>query len=548
VEHGVWILAAMAALTLLAARLLQMVRQEREREEHFRSLVQHSSDLITLVGPDGMVRYFSPSVTRMLGYQPDELTGTPLTSLVHPDDVPATLAALRSFENGRPVESRLRHARGGWRHVESTFSHRDGLVVLNTRDVSERKELERQLTHQAFHDALTGLANRTLFADRAEHAIAGHRRDLAGVGVLYLDLDDFKTVNDTLGHAAGDELLIAAAKRLTTLSRPGDTVARLGGDEFALLVPGVGRPELEVVAQRISGAFAQPFVLAGQEVVIRASVGLALADEAIGTAADLLRSADLAMYREKNRGKGRGGDELDAELRRALEKGEFVLHYQPIVTLADGRVTGVEALVRWLHPVRGIMLPETFLAAAGQAGLLPVLGRSVLRAACQQLRAWGRPDGVALHINLSPEELRDPALPTVVTDALDAAGLVPADLVLEIGERSLDDADLLAELRAQGVRLAVDGFGSSLTQLRRCPVDVLKVDPLLVDGVADRADTLSLARAVMELGRTLRVSVVAKGVEREADARALRAAGWQLGQGFVLGPPQPAALLQRRFW
>lgn len=545
-EQGVLVLAALAVLVLLTGRLLRSVRQGQEREEHFRSLVQQSSDLITLVGLDGRIRYASPSVTRLLGYEPDQLVDAQLSALVHPDDMSGARAAFEGHDDGRPVESRLRHAGGGWRHVESTFSRRDGLIVLNTRDIGERKELERQLTHRAFHDALTGLANRTLFADRAEHAIAGHRRDRAGVGVLYLDLDDFKTVNDQFGHAAGDDLLVTAAKRLSTLSRPGDTVARLGGDEFALLVPGVGRAELEVVATRILRAFAQPFALGGHEVVVGASVGLALADEDVGDATDLLRRADLAMYREKRGSKAREAAQFGVELRRALEQGELTLHYQPIVDLADRRVAGVEALLRWRHPVRGLVLPGEFLATAGETGLLPLIGRSVLRAACRQLAAWGPPGGIALHVNLSAEELRDPGLPATVADALTDAGLAPSDLVLEIDERSLDDADRLADLRATGVRVAVDGFGTSLTQLRRCPVDVLKVDPLLVEGVADRADTLSLARAILELGRTLRVAIVAKGVEREADVRALRAAGWALGQGLVLGPPQPASLLQPR--
>ncbi len=571
-------LCAFTVLLLITARLLLAVRENRvllqelrDREEHFRSLVQHSSDLITLVGSDGMVRYQSPSVTRVLGYAPDELVGAPVSAFLHPDDAESTLAALRDQDvcaTGKPIEARVRHARGGWRHVESTLTHGDGGalsgLVITTRDVSERKELERQLSHQAFHDGLTGLANRALFVNRAEHALASHQRDRGGVGILYVDLDNFKRVNDALGHSAGDELLTAVADRLSALSRPGDTVARLGGDEFALLIPGVRQTELTPVAGRIAEAFAKPFTVLGREVSVGASIGLASADGAVANATDLLRNADLAMYQAKRRGKGRwepfehamraeavSRQELEEELRTALDADEFVVHYQPIVTLGDGRVTGVEALLRWQHRVHGLLTPVSFLSVAEDADLLPALGGRVLETACKQVEAWRAEMpgclGLVAHVNLSARQLADPALPTAVADTL-AASSLPADgLVLEVPEGALSEGVTGMAARL-GVRLAINDFGaggSSLAQLKRHRVDMIKVDRFFMSELGQDAEAAGFVRAILELGRTLGVDAVATGVQREIDARILGELGYELGQGFSLAPPQPAAEVER---
>ena len=581
--------AAFVVLVAVMSRLLFTMCENRRlltelqvREEHFRSLVHQSSDVITLVSPDGTVRYQSPAITRLLGYAPDELVGRTLVTLLHPEDVDETLAALRdpaAAGIGPTITARLRHARGGWRHVESTVTYRGsaglGGLVLTTRDVSARKNLERRLSHQAFHDALTGLANRAQFTERADEAIARHRDHRTGLGVLFVDLDDFKGVNDSLGHVVGDELLVAAAGRLSTLSRPGDTVARLGGDEFALLIPDVGAAELAVVAGRIAEAFSRPFALAGRSVIVGASIGLATADADVRCAADLLRNADLAMYRAKRRGKGRCEPferslhhealarlELEADLRRALEAMEFTVHYQPIVSLADGRIAGVEALVRWRHPSRGMVAPEAFVGVAEDTGLITAIGRRVLSQACRQVRAWQeRIPGCAhlsVSVNLSARELRDPGLDAAVTGCLATSGLAARDLILEITESALledteDTLARLARLRALGIRLAIDDFGtgwSSLAYLRRFPVDVLKVDRSFVIGVAGDPDAAALLGAILGLGRTLRLRTVAEGVECEAELRVLERLGCELGQGHHLARPEAAgeveSVLRRR--
>ena len=439
----------------------------------------------------------------------------------------------------------------------------DGRLVAGVavaEDVTERKRLEAQLEHQAFHDPLTGLANRALFRDRVGQALAVTQRSGACPTVLFLDLDDFKAVNDSLGHAEGDRLLTTVAARLLNATRGCDTVARLGGDEFAVLLGSTSdAADAVVVAERIVGAVARPVALAAREVRVGASVGVATADAGEGTD-ELLRNADLAMYRAKARGKGtyevfaaalyeemNDRAALEADLHRALERQQFRLEYQPIVELDSARVVGLEALVRWDHPERGGVPPVRFIGVAEATGVILPLGRWVLEEACRQTAAWrdrGAND-LYVSVNISSCQLRHAQFGADVARALAASGLPAHALLLEITESVImedTEANLarLAELKALGVRLAIDDFGigySSLSYLQRFPVDVLKIDKSFVDGVHDREGDEALARTIVALGRSLSLCTVAEGVEHAAQRECLRALGCTLGQGYLFARP-----------
>jgi diguanylate cyclase (GGDEF)-like protein/PAS domain S-box-containing protein len=561
-------------------------------EARFQALVHNSSDLITLVDADLAITYQTPSITRLLGYAGDELIGTQLADLTHPEDRLSLFAARAEATAGDRASAtsqlRLRHRDGTYRHVQSIHTNLLGdpdvrAVVVTTRDVTAQKELQAQLQHNAFHDALTGLANRALFADRLEHALARTDRRAAPVSVLFVDLDDFKAVNDGAGHSSGDQLLVAVAERLRKVLRPSDTVARLGGDEFAILLEDAADPtQTEAAADRVLAALSQPFPAldgAPEQVRITASVGIATGAAGQHDAAELLRHADVAMYAAKEAGKGRsavfapdmdsaiiGQLQLKAELARAVERGEFTVHYQPTVELATGRLAGVEALVRWQHPERGLVPPLDFIPLAEQTGLIVPIGRFVLREACRQMSAWHRDYAphppMTVSVNLSARELDEPGLVGSVREALEEAQLDPAHLVLEITE-SLLLVDLpttvgtLLELRALGVRLAVDDFGtgySSLSYLENLPVDILKIDKSFVDRIADLApgtrgqDDGGAQRSVMvsaisQLGHALSLQIVAEGIERPQQVSTLRGLNCQYGQGFYFARPLPADAL-----
>ncbi|MCU1612871.1 MAG: diguanylate cyclase [Frankiales bacterium] len=557
-------------------------------EARFRALVHHSSDLITLTDADLLVRYQTPSVTRLLGYGDDELTGTRLAELAHPDDRLDLLAAHDAAVSGAGTDTvsevRLRHRDGSWRYVQSVHTNLLSdpdvrTVVITTRDVTAQKELEAQLQHNAFHDGLTGLANRALFTDRLEHALARTDRVASPVAVLFVDLDDFKAVNDGSGHSAGDQLLTAVAERLRQVLRPGDTIARLGGDEFAVLIEDAAAGRADAAAGRVLAALSEPFAPPqtdpGAEVRIGASVGIALGAAGQHDATELLRHADVAMYAAKAAGKGRsaafepdmdaaiiGQLRLKAELIRALEQEEFVVHYQPTVELATGRLAGVEALVRWRHPQRGLVPPLEFIPLAEQTGLIVPLGRFVLREACRQMRDWHEryptSPPMTVSVNLSARELDEPGLVDSVRSALEDSGLDPAHLVLEITE-SLLLVDLprtvraLVELRALGLRLAVDDFGtgySSLSYLENLPVDILKIDKSFVDRIGEAAGTSAIdgegrpqpvmVSAISQLGHALDLQLVAEGIELPAQVATLRDLACQYGQGYYFARPLAA--------
>jgi diguanylate cyclase (GGDEF)-like protein/PAS domain S-box-containing protein len=550
-------------------------------EARFRALVQHSSDVLAVLDAAGTVRYISPSIERVFGHSTADVVGQSVARFIHPDDAERALAALAEVGpdpgDGIPVHLRLRRADGIWRQMEvvgtdMTAEPTVGGIVITARDVTERAALQAQLAHQAFHDPLTSLANRALFRDRVEHALERRGRSATQVAALFLDLDDFKRVNDSLGHAAGDRLLAEIAGRLRNATRGCDTVARLGGDEFAVLLEQVrSESETTIVADRIANALRAPVELDGSEMIVGASIGIALARPGEG-ADELLRNADVAMYRAKSR--GRGGHEifapemhaaimsrleLEADLRRALadpSHSEFTLEYQPIVELESGRVTGVEALVRWLHPRRGRVAPGTFIPIAEASGLIIPLGAWVLRRACAQGAAWQAARAEALGddapllgltVNLSGRQLQHPGIADEIRAALEATGLAPASLVLEITETVImsdSEASLatLGALKALGLRLAIDDFGtgySSLSYLQKFPIDVLKIDKSFVDGTGRGGSDAALARTIVALGEMLGLGCVAEGIEHESQREHLRSIGCAFGQGYLFARPMP---------
>jgi diguanylate cyclase (GGDEF)-like protein/PAS domain S-box-containing protein len=576
------VVGALLVTGLVVLRQLLTVRENlrllaehaaRQNEARFRSLVQHSSDVIIVTRADGTVRFVSPSASRVFGYDPSEMLRHTISEMLHPDDREraATFFANAAQSPGvsGPVEWRFRQTDGSWLHAEilaTNLLHDPSVkgVVLNTRDVSERRRLEEQLTHQAFHDPLTGLANRALFRDRVSHALALAQRRGSPVTVLYLDLDDFKNVNDSLGHAEGDRLLIAAAERFLACARSADTVARLGGDEFAILIEGAdGRDGLP---ERVAAAMSHPFSLSGNQVRVTVSIGVASATPG-DIADDLLRNADMAMYAAKRHGKGRAETyesrmyadirerlDLEAALRDAIERRQLTLFYQPIVNLHGGGIYGMEALLRWDHPQFGRLLPQHFVPLAEETGLIVQLGSWVLGEACRQLQVWqtAHPEyRLAISVNISGRQLQGAGLADALRQTLTSSGVDPSWVVLEITESVLmqeTDAVLerLQQLKALGVRLAIDDFGtgySSLSYLQRFPIDILKIAKPFVEEVGMGADRSALARAIVGLGDTLKLQTIAEGIERAEQRAALLELGCTLGQGHHFWPAlSPAAI------
>jgi diguanylate cyclase (GGDEF)-like protein/PAS domain S-box-containing protein len=584
VEHtdiidAICALAAQMALALESADLTEQVLQ-RKNEAQFRSLIQNTSDIILVVNHDLDVDYVTPSLRAVLGHDPSDMVGAPLLELLSPLDVPRAASLLRRARStplpsqtsarGPDDEWRLQDALGAERAFEVTCSNLldDPLVrgfVLTLHDTTERRALEEKLKHMAFHDALTQLPNRTLFLDRVEHALSRQGRHRERLAVMLIDLDDFKIVNDTRGHAAGDALLVAVTNRLREAVRPEDTCARLGGDEFAVLVEGLASDdEAEQLAERILTVLKQPFELGDEELVVHASIGLSTSDYG-EDAAELLVQADLAMYAAKDAGKG--AQELyrpslqavmqsrlskARDLQRALSEGQFVLHYQPIVHLSSGNVVGTEALVRWQHPQRGLLLPGEFIDAVEEGDLAVPLGEWVLTTAIAQAAAWQRSPsaGGAVHmsVNIAPRQLSDPGFIGIVIKALEEHGLAPGSLVLEITERTLTVQApqvvwAMEQLQRLGVGLAIDDFGTgyaALAYLRRFPVTTLKIDRSFVKGVDTLAHDHALVEAVIRLGETFRLDLVAEGIETSDQRDALIALGCERGQGFLYARALPS--------
>jgi diguanylate cyclase (GGDEF)-like protein len=439
--------------------------------------------------------------------------------------------------------------------------------ITQVQDITDRKTLEVQLEHRAFHDDLTGLPNRALFANRLKHAIARSGRDDGTVAVLFLDLDNFKVINESLGHESGDKLLVEVARRLRDCVRVEDTVARLGGDEFTILLEGV-EGERDAVAGRIAGVLRVPLVIEDHEVSVSASIGIALDDGGRSSGEDLLRKADLAMYGAKNKGKARF-DIFDAsmneaaharlkmenDLRRALEREEFRLHYQPKVNLGSGETLGFEALLRWAHPERGMVEPSNFIPVAEETGLIVRIGGWALTEACRRVREWGEtsPKGLTVSVNLSVRQFQRKELPRDVLQALEESGLPPENLILEITESvMMDDAPLtegiVRELKDLGVRLAIDDFGtgySSLAYLKRFPINYLKIDRSFVDGLGRDPESTAIVSATVGLSKNLGLNLVAEGIETADQLEKLKGLGCKVGQGFYSPGPCPGRQWRR---
>jgi diguanylate cyclase (GGDEF)-like protein/PAS domain S-box-containing protein len=569
-------IAAQVTLALGRVELARVVHAERN-EARFQSMVQYSSDLITLIGTDLRIIYQSPAVESVLGRSPDAVTGHLLSEFIHPDDLLTVQAQFTKVLTAGPrssstFEYRVSHLDGQWRTIDTVISNlleqrSIGAIVLNGRDVSDRQVLEEELNHRAFHDTLTGLANRALFLDRLTHAMARADREPDPVAVLFLDLDDFKNVNDSLGHPAGDRLLVAVAERIRAATRPGDTVARFGGDEFAVLVESGTMPEAaQVVAGRITAALAPTLRVQDSDVAVRASIGIAIGKRPHETPDDLLRDADLAMYLAKHNGKGRFEMyrpdmhveavrrlETAVGVREGLAANQFEVYYQPIVVTHTGALAGVEALVRWNHPSKGVLPPLEFIPTAEATGLIIPLGRQVLRDATHQAEEWRRNglvgDDFYVSVNLSGLQLQDPQLLDDVAQALEDSGLPPEALVLEITESALvQNLDLtlprLKALTLLGLRLAVDDFGtgySSFSYLADLPVSVVKIDKSFIDRVTPDPDGAAIVRGVVDLSRALGLTCIAEGVEGENQLAALDDLGCENAQGYLFARPASGA-------
>ncbi|MGH2778503.1 MAG: putative bifunctional diguanylate cyclase/phosphodiesterase, partial [Actinomycetota bacterium] len=517
-------------------------------------------------------------IESLLGFTAEEWMADPERwwKQLHPDDRGAVLDDEEALLSSSEVRSGAIEYRMKTRDGRTVWVNDDQVVIRNEdgealhlsgvlSEVTDRKVLELQLQHQAFHDSLTGLANRALFADRVEHALQRAERSGEQVAVLFLDLDDFKTVNDSLGHEAGDELLVAVAARLRRCLRPSDTIARLGGDEFAILLEAESVDSASMVAERTVKAIEEPISLGDREVVIHASVGIELGDSRQHSAGDLLRNADVAMYVAKSGGKARFEVfdssmhqaavqrlEIKADLQRALVDREFVVHYQPIVGLQESGVLGMEALIRWQHPQRGLMAPMDFIPVAEETGLIVPIGRWVLREAAFQAKRWqaASPHGDAftMSVNVSARQLMRAEIVDEIASVLRESGIPPRTLTLEITESVLmNDRNAaitkLHQLKELGVRVAVDDFGtgySSLGYLSSLPIDILKIDKSFIDRVATGVEDSAIAQAVIKLGNSLKLTVVAEGIEAAEQATALRAMHCHRGQGFYFSEPLDA--------
>ncbi|MEU9195348.1 putative bifunctional diguanylate cyclase/phosphodiesterase [Streptomyces hundungensis] len=560
---------------------IALTHELAQKENHFRSLVQGSSDVIMIAAPTGMLRYVSPAAAGVYGRDAEELVGSELASLIHPEDLGRVVHELRRFLAAPPaeepttrIECRFKSGTGEWLNVESTVNRHQGGLILNSRDVTERVRLQAQLEHNAEHDPLTDLPNRALFTKRVRKALGGRRSSDPGTAVLFIDLDGFKQVNDTIGHQAGDELLIQAARRLQESVRAGDTAARLGGDEFAALILGDGTRDpaareyqVREIADRLRLTLSQPYQIDGNDVRVAASIGVAFAEPGIG-AGELLRNADLAMYRAKKGGKNRvelyapqmqaevvRTTELAARLRTALNEGEFAVLHQPVVDLVTGEVFAVAAQARWRSAQGILFTPAEFLRVADESERAAELGRWLLEEAvelaAERMRA-GHTTPVS--VRLSARRLLDKSFPLGSVEALLARhGLPSGALIIELADSdpriSFDELERrLVSLRRAGVRIALDGFGSgyaAINALRRLPIDLLKLDRGLVEGVVESARLHKITAGLLRIACDLGMQSLADGVDVPEQVLALRAMGCTHGQGMAFSGPLDEFRLRR---
>jgi diguanylate cyclase (GGDEF)-like protein/PAS domain S-box-containing protein len=574
--HGLAVLSAVGVcVTCVIFGLTTATKEDveaslRQREERFRALVQHSSDVIIVIDTSFDIVYASPSAARLLGRELPDLG----KHVIHPDDREHASAFFRDVTE-RPgqlarFDVRLQHADGTFRCFEVGVTNRFadpnvGGLVCNLRDVTDRREFEERLAHQAYHDDLTQLPNRAAFIERLEAELAALRAEPGTLAVLFLDIDRFKLVNDSLGHDVGDRLLVEVAERLRGCLRPRDIVARFGGDEFTLLLCDLNEPNDAVaVAERVTELLHQPMTIGTREVFATASIGISLSNDGREAPGDLLRQADLAMYLAKEHGRARWEFfdhrsaphvverlELEGELWRAIENEELVVRFQPEVRLSTGQVTTAEALVRWQHPRRGLLDPGQFVPFAEESSLIVAIDRYVLRNACLQVKEWSQhtDDGrrVVVSVNLSPRFMRQPTVVADITAIIRETGVDPRCLQLEITERTaLTDVETtvvrLHDLRALGIRVAIDDFGtgySSLGYLKRLPVDVVKLDRSFVESMDLQSSDLAIVQAVITMGHALGMKVTAEGVERAGQAAHLRALGCDCAMGWLWSPALP---------
>ncbi|MFF3636973.1 putative bifunctional diguanylate cyclase/phosphodiesterase [Streptomyces sp. NPDC002250] len=591
-DHVVLITAGAVVLALVMRQGIMLLdnitltQELAQKENHFRSLVQGSSDVIMIAAPNGILRYVSPAAAGVYGRPAEDLVGTELAALIHSEDLGCVVHEVRRFLAASPldepttrIECRFRSGDGGWLNVESTVNRHHGGLIFNSRDVTERVRLQAQLQHNAEHDPLTDLPNRALFTRRVQQALSGRRATdrgaaLRGTAVLFIDLDGFKAVNDTIGHQAGDELLVQAARRLQDAVRQGDTASRLGGDEFAALIAGDGtrdpaareRNILEL-ADRLRTTLSQPYCIDGNDVRVNASIGVAFAEPGLG-AGELLRNADLAMYRAKSAGKGRvelyrpqmqqdvvRKAELATRLRAALHDGEFALLHQPVVSLGNGRITAVSAQARWRSSQGVLFTPAEFLRVAEDGDKTAELDRWILREAVDRAAERAAAGHVVpVAVRLSARRLLDRSMPLGTVEALlTRHGLPPGALILELSDTdhrtSLEELERrLTALSRLGVRIALDGFGSghaAITALRRLPVDILKLDRGLVEGVVESARLHKITSGLLRIACDLGLQSVAEGVDLPEQVTALRAMGCTHGQGSAFAGPLDEYRLRR---
>jgi diguanylate cyclase (GGDEF)-like protein len=533
------------------------------------SVVRDAATPAIVIARDGTLLHASAGAATLLGYGAEALLRLPLRNLVTQADAMSILDLAEGAPGARStIETSMRTGSADWLSVELIVTNlvadrAVGGLIVAIHDVSRWKSLQDELTQLAFHDTLTHLPNRALFINRLEHSLGRRRRHARGAAVLFIDLDDFKTVNDSLGHLEADALLALAGERLTAAIRPEDTAARLGGDEFAILLDDVDEDGAQVVARRLIADLAEPFPIANRPVRIGGSIGIAHSSAGLTRASDMLRAADLAMYQAKEAGKNQyrmfepslahaSTDRLalDMDLRGAIERGELVLHYQPIVDARDNRVASMEALLRWVHPQRGIVPPAEFIPIAEKNGLMIPIGEWVLREACRQARSWqdamkGRPP-VAVNVNLSGVQLQHPGLIAAVSMALEDAELSPDLLALEITESVIAHETeattrRLHQLRGLGVHLAIDDFGtgfSALSYLRRFPIDIVKIDRSFIVDIDEDESARALVRGIIHLAHSLKLRAVAEGVETDAQQKRLvlaRPMDARAATDFVLG-------------
>jgi PAS domain S-box-containing protein len=585
--------------TIYQQRQLQQIRRQlAEREQLFQLITENAADMIAVIDRNGQRLYNSPAYQNILGYGPEELAATSSMDQIHPGDRARVLEAsvkTRITGRGERLEYRIRHKDGSWRFLESTSSpirnpkgETDGLVIVN-RDVTERKRAEERLAHQSFHDGLTDLPNRSLFLDRLQRVITTSRRHSDfKFAVLFIDIDEFKVFNDSLGHAAGDNLLRQIAERLTASLRGDDTIscplgvgeaepfggestlARPGGDEFTLLLEELHDPSDAIrVAERVQQRLAIPLSFNAQEIVLSVSIGIAFGSNGTADAQDVLRDAEIAMYRAKSTGKARcevfdhamhAGAikrlQLETDLRKGLELNQFRVYYQPIVSLHGGQIVGFETLSRWQRP-EGLVMPGEFITVADESGIILPINRQLLYEACQQLRSWQElfPSDLPLtvNVNVTPKQFAQSDLASQISKTLQDTGLNPCYLNLEITETiAMADADrsavVLSELKALGVRLDIDDFGtgySSLSRLQRFPVDTLKIDRYFISRMDMDYQTREIVRIIVMLAHGLGVKVIAEGVETQPQADMLRDMGCELAQGYLYSKPVPAEAIDQ---